>query len=443
MKITKSNVIILKNKPMSAKERESKDEVFAGKPEEYSIFVELTGEENGEEFVGLGEARPTGASNETLSGAARYTRKMARRLVGKDVQTDAENPIGHAHDIVDDIVRDIFGIGKSSFTAQRPSPSVCFAVECALLDLMARHRDVPVAELSARPNGSGVRRNVFNDPLRNVERLQKKISKGDQVQGWLRLGTRIRGPQAATLVNSLLFALGGNSPDLEGIILNAGQRWSPDAWDSFCDKISLIDLTDKQNVSVIVEDPFPEEANAFYKRAFEKMEGLPIRIMLSKPIWGPESIKTLALYMPHVDLKIVPQKAGGYQDVLEAERAAEEEGFKGGIYLSGISGTTNLNALAMVSLAGAMNHCRYFSTTFKKEDKVRLVYPHVVLEDGELRLPEGPGFATNLCRSGLRRRLVAINGYDPEGSVGARQTRRALLESVYDDRLLHREELEE
>ena len=58
------------------------------------------------------------------------------------------------------------------------------------------------------------------------------------------------------------------------------------------------------------------------------MEGTPVSIMLSKPVWGRESINRLAVYLPHVELKIVPQKAGGYHEVLEAEKEAERLGFK-------------------------------------------------------------------------------------------------------------------
>ena len=51
-----------------------------------------------------------------------------------------------------------------------------------------------------------------------------------------------------------------------------------------------------------------------------------------------------------------------------------------------------------------MRFNRYFSTSFKKEGKTRLVYPYVTLENNQLQIPEGPGFATNLCRSGVRKR---------------------------------------
>ena len=54
-----------------------------------------------------------------------------------------------------------------------------------------------------------VERNVFNEPLKNPERLQRSIAKGKQVSGWLRRGKRISGKDASALVNSLLFSLSG------------------------------------------------------------------------------------------------------------------------------------------------------------------------------------------------------------------------------------------
>lgn len=440
MKLTQASVVVLKNQPMNVKDRENKSDKVRGKSEEHSIFIRLTAEENGKELIGLGEARPTNISGETLPVAARYARKIARRLVSENIQQDTDVPFRHVHDVVSHVVSETFGIGEKGITELRPCPSVCFAVECALLDLIAKKRGVSIADLSARSNEQSVERNVFSEPLRDTEKIRQNITEDKPVKGWLRLGKRINGQKAAALVNSVLFALGETSPDMKGIILNAGQRWSIEEWRGFCETVNLTGLAAKKNVSIIIEDPFPEEASAFYQQAFDEMEETSIRIMLAKPIWGLESVRTLASYMPHVDLKITPQKAGSYQDVLGTEHEAEKHGFKGGIFLAGVNNTTNLNTLAMVSLAKAMNHCRYFSTSFKNEKKVRLVYPRASLENDVLTLPEGSGFATNLCRSGVHRRLLALNSYDAEGSINSRKARRALLASVYDDRFVHREE---
>lgn len=440
MKLTQASVVVLKNKPMTKKEREKQNHKVRGKPKEHSVFIRVTAEDGGKELVGMGEARPTDISEETLSGSARFARKLARRLVGEQLQQEADVPSSHVHDVVDNAVGDTFGIGESGITEQRPCPSVCFAAESALLDLIAKHRGVSIADLFPGSNGNSVERNVFSDPLRDTEKLRRSIAAGKPVKGWLRLGKRVSGTKAATLINSVLFALEETSPDMQGIIVNAGQRWSADEWSRFCETVGLTGLAARKNVSIIVEDPFPEQSDAFYQQAFAEAQGTPIRIMLAKPIWGPESIRTLAPYMPHVDIKITPQKAGGYQDVLDAEKEAEEHGFKGGVFLAGINNTTNLNTLAMVALANAMNQCRYFSTSFKKENKVRLVHPQASLKNDVLTLPKGSGIATNLCRSGLRRRLVALNAYGTEGVINARQARRALLASAYDDRFLHREE---
>ncbi|MBE0398957.1 hypothetical protein EI168_02390 [Halomonas sp. FME1] len=446
MKISNTEVVLLKNKPLSRSEREKStqeaqetQEAQARKPDDYSIFIRITGEYDGAPLIGLGEARPTRASGESLNSTLRYARKMARRLIGKQLDFTSQAPIEHVNDIVQNVIGDIFGISGNGASQQRPSPTVCFATECALLDLIAKKRGISVAQLTSSDKPVAVERNVYNDPLKNPERLIRSIAKGKQVSGWIRRGKRITGKDASALVNSLLFALSNNTHDLNGIILNAGQRWSTDEWNNFCAEVALTGLAAKQNVKIIVEDPFQEAADAFYQQAFAKMEGTPVSIMLSKPVWGRESISRLALYLPHVELKITPQKAGGYHEVLEAEKEAEQHGFKGGIFLAGVNGTTNLNTIAMVSLASAMRFNRYFSTSFKKEGKTRLVYPCVTLENSKLQIPEGPGFATNLCRSGVRKRSIELFAYSDKGRTSKREVRKALLESTYDDRFINRD----
>lgn len=440
MKICNTEVVLLKNKPLSRSEREaSAQDTPAREPSDYSIFIRITGEHDGASLIGLGEARPTSASGESLNSALRYARKMARRLIGKQLDLTSQTPTEQVNDVVQNVISDIFGISGNGASQQRPSPSVCFATECALLDLIAKKQGVSVAQLTCSDEPVTVERNVYNEPLKNPERLLRSIAKGKQVSGWLRRGKRITGKDASALVNSLLFALSGHTHDLNGIILNAGQRWSTDEWSDFCDEVALTGLAAKQNINVIVEDPFHEDADAFYQQAFAKMEGTPVSIMLSKPVWGRESINRLAAYLPHVELKITPQKAGGYHEVLEAEKEAEQHGFSKGIFLAGINGTTNHNTIAMVSLASAMRFNRYFSTSFKKEGKTRLVYPCVTLENNKLQIPEGPGFATNLCRSGARKRLQALHAFNVDGRTNKREMRKALLESVYDDRFIDRE----
>ena len=67
------------------------------------------------------------------------------------------------------------------------------------------------------------------------------------------------------------------------------------------------------------------------------------------------------------------------------------------------------------------------------------MYPYVTLENNQLQIPEGPGFATNLCRSGTRKRLMELHAFNVDGRTNKREMRKALLESVYDDRFIDRE----
>ena len=105
---------------------------------EYSIFIRITGDYDGVPLVGLGEARPSSASDETLKSTLRYSRKMARRLIGKQLDLTSQTPTEHVNDVVQEVISDIFGMSGNVASQQRPSPSVCFATECALLDLIAK-----------------------------------------------------------------------------------------------------------------------------------------------------------------------------------------------------------------------------------------------------------------------------------------------------------------
>lgn len=439
--IKQVDVFALKNKPVTKSEREQGDRLSGRESEKYSIFFKVTAVVDDKEFVGLGEARPSSTSAETLARATRYAKKLGRGLVGKSLPapSDEQAPTRQVHDVVQQVVSEIFGYTDQSISQQRPSPSVCFAAECALLDILAKQQGTSVVSRVSGGQEGGVVRNVFNDRLKNTDKLIAEISAGKVVEGWLRRGRRIEADKASALVNSLLFALSEKQHSLQGIILNAAQRWSLDEWKRFCDEIALTGLVEKLGVEVVVEDPFAEISDAFYREAFAYAEGKRIRIMLARPIWGVESIRTLASYMPHVDLKVTPQKAGGFHEVIEAEREASKLGFCGGIYLGNMPSTSNFNTLAMLALAGSLTSCRYFPATFQKEQKVRLVHPRPQRRGFQLVAPEGAGWATNVCRSALKRRMVFHRAYGPEGRIADRDARKALLRSAFDDRFLSRE----
>lgn len=439
--ITQVDIFTLKNKPVTKADKEQGDSLSGRESEAYSIFFRVTAEVDGKEYVGLGEARPSSISAETLSRATRYAKKLARGLTGKALPVPAgeQKPTRQVREVVQQVVSEIFGYTEEGISQQRPSPSVCFAAECALLDIFAKQQGVSVGQQVAGASEDGMVRNVFNDRLKNTEKLLSDIAGGKVVEGWLRRGRRIDADKASALVNSLLFALGGKQHAVQGIILNAGQRWQLDDWKRFCDDISLTGLVEKLGVEVVVEDPFAEISDTFYREAFAYAKGKRIRIMLAKPIWGVESIRTLAPYMPYVDLKVTPQKAGGFHEVLETEREAKALGFNGGIFLGNLPNTTNFNTLVMLALARSLETCRYFPATFQKERKVRLVHPRAEREGQQLVAPEGAGWATNVCRSALRRRMMFHRAYGAEGRIPDRDARKALLRSAFDDRFLGRE----
>ncbi|MBB3230163.1 hypothetical protein [Halomonas stenophila] len=442
--ITQVDIFTLKNKPVSRADREQGEQLNGRESEEYSIFFKVVAEVEGKEYIGLGEARPSSISSETLSRATRYGKKLARGLAGKSLPILAgEQGYAHqVHGVVQQVVSEIFGYTEEGNTQQRPSPSVCFAAECALLDIIAKHHGVSVAQLVSGNSERAVVRNVFNDRLKNTEKLLADIADGKAVEGWLRRGRRIGADKASALVNSLLFALKDKQHSLEGIILNAGQRWQLEEWKRFCDEISLSGLTEKMGVEVVVEDPFAEISDAFYREAFAYAKGKRIRIMLAKPVWGVASVRTLAPYMANVDLKITPQKAGGFHEVLETERVAKELGFDGGVFLGNLQNTSNFTTLTILALAKSLSNCRYFPATFKREKKVRLVHPRAERNGTQLVAPEGSGWATNVCRSALKRRLMFHRAYGVEGRRPEREARKSLLRSVFDDRFLSRESVE-
>ena len=277
--IKQVDIFTLKNKPVTKADKAQGDRISGRESEVYSIFFKVTAEVDGKEYIGLGEARPSNISSETLSRATRYAKKLARGLTGKSliIPGDERKPTQQVREVVQQVVSEIFGYTEEGISQQRPSPSVCFAAECALLDILAKQQGISVAQQVAGASEEGMVRNVFNDRLKNTEKLLSDIAAGKVVEGWLRRGRRIEADKASALVNSLLFALGGKQHALQGIILNAGQRWQLEDWKRFCDDISLTGLVEKLGVEVVVEDPFAEISDAFYREAFAYATGKRIR----------------------------------------------------------------------------------------------------------------------------------------------------------------------
>lgn len=446
MKFKQVDVISLKNRPFSRKEREDKRPWNEQRPDAYSLIFRVVAVVNGQQFIGLGECRPSRLSDEIMRRSHRHARRIARYLPllteALDWKPDDSDSIEDAprqvHELVQRAVSELFGFADADERRQRPSPSVFLGLEMALLDVIAKSRSVSLVELTTGSSDGVVKRNVFSDRLKNPETLIKDIRMGNQVSGWLRLSRRIDTDRAIVLLNFLRQALMEQSSGIDGVILSAGQRWSAEDWDSFCDAVRLMELNEAGVGKVIIEDPFPEESDAFYLAAFERCKDLPVRVMLSRPVWGCASLEPLTAYLPHVDLRVTPQKVGGFHETLQLEREAVEAGFQGTIYLGNVPSNTNLNTLALMTLARAMPSCNMFSAGARDDDRVRLVYPAPVERSGELHFPEGAGWGVNLCRSGVRKRMAALNAYDNDGRVSEWAARKSLLKSVLDDRFVSR-----
>jgi L-alanine-DL-glutamate epimerase-like enolase superfamily enzyme len=445
MKVTikKAQVIVLRNRPAGSEGLpEDIRGVSSQETRDYSIFIRLLGAVGKQEFVGLGEARPSRLSGEKLSRAVRYAKALAESLAGEALTLDAQQGdalLLQLNERLNALNASLFsGEVDEAIRQRRLARSVRLAVECALLDLVAKQAQQPVAALLGS-RAKDISRNVFNDALKDVARLHRDIEQGALPRGWLRHGRSIGAMRAATLVNSLLRALEAKPHDLQGIILNAGQTWSVEAWQGFCDRIEQVGLAVGTGVDILVEDPFAADMAEDYRQAFARSADLPVRIMIAEPVWDADSLEEVKAYLPEVDLKISPQRAGGFLAALDVERRAKRLGFDGGVFVAGPPSTTNLNTLMTMALAGSLENTRYFPSTFKQEGKIRLVHPRAELVEDRLRVPEGPGWATNLCRSAVRKRLVTLHGYDSFGKLPRREVREELMQAVYDDRFLTRE----
>jgi L-alanine-DL-glutamate epimerase-like enolase superfamily enzyme len=438
MQVLQVDVIKLRNNPKAKKKADSNESGAETASSDYSIFIRITASIDEQDLIGLGEARPSAASTETVSQAFKNAARIAKHIAGREFELGIEQEGGpemQVHATVQRIMSSIFGVSGDIASNPRPSPSVCYAVECALLDIIAKHQGITVQKLVTGHEGNSIPRNVFNEDLSDTGNLMKGISTGKVLKGWYRQGRRIKPVKASSLVNSILFALGGKQHEVEGLMLNGGQSWEINGWKNFCDELATLGLAEMQGVQVAVEDPFPELAESFYQQAFEYARDKNIRIMLAKPVWGPESIRKLASYIPHVDLKITPQKAGGFHAVLETERTALDLGFKGSVFLGNAPTTTNFNSITLVALANALKRCRYFSATFKKEGKVHLVHPRPDRVRNQIIVPAGDGWGTNICRSALRKRLDSVYSFHAGGRYSERIAKVNLLEGAVDDRL--------
>jgi L-alanine-DL-glutamate epimerase-like enolase superfamily enzyme len=446
MKFKQVDVISLKNRPFSRKEREDERPWNEQRPEAYSLVFRVVAVVDGQQFIGLGECRPSRISNEILRRSHRHARRIARYL---PILTEAldwtlgdsdslEDAPRQVHELVQRAVSELFGFADTDERRQRPTPSIFFGLEMALLDVIAKSRGMSVAEMTTGSSSAVVKRNVFSDRLKNPEALIKDIRKGKALSGWLRLSRRIDTDRAVVLLNFLRQALAEQSTSIDGVILSAGQRWSAEDWDSFCEAVKPMELEEAGVGKVIIEDPFPEESDAFYLTAFERCRDLPVRIMLSRPVWGCASLEPLSAYLPYVDLRVTPQKVGGFHETLRLEQEAIEAGFQGSIYLGNVPSSTNLNTLALMTLASAMPSCDMFSAGARDDGRVRLVYPTPAERSDELHFPEGAGWCVNLCRSGVRKRMAALNAYDNDGRVSEWAARKSLMKSVLDDRFVSR-----
>jgi hypothetical protein len=122
----------------------------------------------------------------------------------------------------------------------------------------------------------------------------------------------------------------------------------------------------------------------------------------------------MARLMPHVDLRLTPQKCGSLHGVLTLLDRARELGFAGRLHLGNAGMNTELNSIMLVTLAQLLAQEPgaevLFSAGPKREDasRIRQAWPQVESDEEtgtRLSPPEGPGWGARLCRSGLEKRL--------------------------------------
>lgn len=418
MKITGSDILMVRLAPYP---RDAKRKRLPLPDEDQSVMVRLTATaSDGRVLAGLGEIRAlTGLTGESPKAALNSTKALAEALIGAELDESLDGRAATAataalmHGIIERVARARHGIAQD-----RPVPSALhpvaagFGLDLALLDLIARAQGRSMLDLLGG-SPAPVARNVFFMPFRNPGDVVNRLLREGRPQGWLRGRLNRRGTALTAILSAVAAGTMSGGDALRGVWVDLGGRWTDEDFETFLASVSDNAMLKMRGLETVLEQPFPDHASAWYRAAFEAVsgqDGPKVHIMLKDAAVAPETLEPVADYLPHVDLKITPQRCGSVEGVFRLLEAARGHGFRGGVYLANAGRSTAFNSIVLATLARLVPESAFFSAIPVVSGSIRQVMPQLAAVEGAeaptFTLPDGAGWGAELCRSVLTRRLL-------------------------------------
>jgi L-alanine-DL-glutamate epimerase-like enolase superfamily enzyme len=384
----------------------------------YSTVIQVHAEHGGQSYSGLGEIRALPSiTGESPKSAYKLACRLATRIRGNNIDYGTgHEPLFALADMLELELKSLFGIDPKAPLPQGFGQSVLYGFECALLDLLARISGKSVAELygcTSKP----VIQDVRARSVRSLNRFLNSLIRYKGPQGWLRSRLAGDAANAGVVMSAVAATLKGREHSIKGIWLDINGGWDKDSVGDLIRILRSNPIIGEAGVDLIIEDPFPGYATAHYRHALDAVietqnhGGGRVRLMVGDAVWGRDSLRSIEKLLPFVDLKITPQKAGGFAEVLRMENLAREMGFSGEIYLGNTMKNTPLNTAALVALAQILESPVHLSAGIAPSEKVRMFAGGVRnYEEGGnqyLALDGKEGWAARICRSGLKHRVKA------------------------------------
>lgn len=413
MKITGSDILMVRLAPYP---HDANRKRLPLPDEGQSVMVRLTATaSDGRVLAGLGEIRAlTGLTGESPKAALNSAKALAEALIGAELDESLDGRAATAATaaLVTGVERDRRGIAQDRALPHGLSPAVRYGLDLALLDLLARAQDRSLLDLlggTAEP----VTRNIFPIALRNPGEVVNRLPREGRPQGWLRGRLNRRGTALTAILSAVAAGTMSGGDALRGVWVDLGGRWTDEDFETFLASVSDNAMLKMRGLETVLEQPFPDHASAWYRAAFEAVsgqDGPKVHIMLKDAAVAPETLEPVADYLPHVDLKITPQRCGSVEGVFRLLEAARGHGFRGGVYLANAGRSTAFNSIVLATLARLVPESAFFSAIPVVSGSIRQVMPQLAAVEGAeaptFTLPDGAGWGAELCRSVLTRRLL-------------------------------------
>jgi L-alanine-DL-glutamate epimerase-like enolase superfamily enzyme len=420
MKIEAVDIVQLRNMPVPRKGKKKLPVPDQG----VSTVVQLhLSGVNGQRETGLGEIRAMGfLTGESANGAYGFAQHLGEALIGAEIPAglSGREALRASHDLMAEATRRAFGIEAENPLPDSLCPSVRFGFDCALLDAMARAAGQSVVALLGVEGADPVRRNVLARSFAQPSALLNSLLQGNRPQGWLRGSYARGGATLASVVGAVAAATAGHEGEMKGLCFDLAGRWRPQEVALLLEGLNGTAAVRGSDFELVLEQPFPGRATAWYREAIATVaEADPalagrIRFVLKEDLTSAAALEPMARLMPHVDLRLTPQKCASLHGVLTLLDRARELGFAGRLHLGNAGMNTELNSIMLVTLAQLLAEELgaevLFSAGPKREDasRIRQAWPQVESDEEtgtRLSPPEGPGWGARLCRSGLEKRL--------------------------------------